>query len=111
MSDNNTLEQIKKKASEWLSPKYDQTTRDEVEKLLSNRSMAEGLIERAQKVHSKNKKVGLRDKLSAYVAGAHRYLTKPCKPDEIYECLQGFLCPYDDQGSSIATEIDIMRRS
>jgi phosphoglucomutase len=34
MGNNNNLEQIKKKAAEWISPKYDEATRNEVEKLL-----------------------------------------------------------------------------
>lgn len=33
--ENNTLEQVKKRANEWLSDKYDEATRDEVKKLLN----------------------------------------------------------------------------
>jgi phosphoglucomutase len=36
MSDNNTLEIVKKRAAEWTSSKYDEKTRDEVKKLLSS---------------------------------------------------------------------------
>jgi two-component system, OmpR family, phosphate regulon response regulator PhoB len=54
-------------------------------------------------------KIGLKDRLSAYVVGAHKYLAKPCKMDEIYECLQGALRPNDNQSGLIAMEMDRMR--
>lgn len=54
-------------------------------------------------------KTGLSDRLSAYIAGAHNYLEKPCEPDFIYDSLLGALQPYDNQRKSIATEIERMR--
>jgi len=56
-------------------------------------------------------KIGLIDRLGAFLAGAHRYLAKPCNLDDIYDCLQGVLWPYSNQRTSKATEIDRMRPS
>jgi len=54
-------------------------------------------------------KTGLYDRLNAYVVGAHKYLSKPCELDYIYDSLLGALPLYDNQRSSITTEINRMR--
>jgi DNA-binding response OmpR family regulator len=56
-------------------------------------------------------KIGLRDRLSAFIAGAHEYLAKPCNLDDIYYSLQGALRQYEYQRASMATTIDRMSRS
>ena len=54
--------------------------------------------------------IGFKDRLSAFLAGAHKYLSKPCNLNDIYDCLQGVLRPSDNQSTSIAAVIDRIRR-
>jgi DNA-binding response OmpR family regulator len=39
-------------------------------------------------------KTGMHERLRAFLAGANRYIEKPCELDIIYDCLQGFITPY-----------------
>ena len=56
-------------------------------------------------------RIGLKDKLSFYLVGAHEYLAKPCNPDYIYESLQTALHLCYGQMFSLATVIERIRRS
>lgn len=49
-------------------------------------------------IHTAN--ICQKDRLSAFLAGAHVCLEKPCNLEELYECLQGVLRSYGTQGKS-----------
>lgn|GEM_PF-2356132 len=39
-------------------------------------------------------KTGMHERLRAFLAGANRYIEKPCEFDVVYDCLQGVITPY-----------------